>query len=97
MVQIFFYISVNFLIRFSGNEFSQDCCGHHSAKCHVWEKVYLLSSRSQSYSPIRPHDFSECSISLTTWLWNDFLFDGVRESGEYTDPVTFSVSMPKLA
>ena len=65
----FFCISVNFIISVSGKEFFQDCFGHHSVKCHVWEKVYLLSYGSQSYWPSRLHDFSDCSISLTTWLF----------------------------
>ena len=34
----FFAISGNFVTRFSGNVFSQDCSGH-SVKCNVWEKV----------------------------------------------------------
>ena len=34
-----FAFSGNFTIRFYGNEFSQDCSGHYSVKCHVWEKV----------------------------------------------------------
>ena len=33
----------------SGNEFFQDCSGHHSVKDHVWEKIYLLSYGSKSY------------------------------------------------
>ena len=45
----FLAFSENFIIRFSGNEFSQDCSGHDSVKCHVWEKVYLLSYGSKSY------------------------------------------------
>ena len=28
-------------------------------------------------------------------IWNDFLFDGVIQSDEYTDTATFSVSIPK--
>ena len=64
----FFAFSGNVIIRFSGNEFSQDRSGHYSVKCHVWEKVWLLSFRSKSYWSIRLHDFSECSFSLTTWL-----------------------------
>ena len=35
------FSEVNFIIRFSGNEFSQDCSVHHSFKCHVLEKLYL--------------------------------------------------------
>ena len=34
----FFAISGNFVTRFSGKVFSQDCSGH-SVKCNVWEKV----------------------------------------------------------
>ena len=34
--------SVNLIIRFSGNYFSQDCFSHYSLKCHVWEKVQLF-------------------------------------------------------
>ena len=30
-------------------------------------------------------------------IWNDFLFDSVIQSDEYTDTVTFSVSIPKLS
>ena len=65
----------NFMIRFSGNEFSQDCSGHYSVKCHVWEKVYLLSYGSKSHWPIILHDFSECSFSLTTWLVRVIMID----------------------
>ena len=36
-------------IKFSGNKFSQDCSGHYSVKCHVSEKVWLLSYGSKSY------------------------------------------------
>ena len=39
----------NFIIRFSGSEFSQDCSGHYSVKLYVWEKVLLLSYGSKSY------------------------------------------------
>ena len=35
----FFAFSGDFIIRFPVNEFSQDCSGHYSVKCHVWEKV----------------------------------------------------------
>ena len=35
----FFAFSENFIIRFSGNEFSQDCYDHYSVKCHFREKV----------------------------------------------------------
>ena len=64
-----FCISVNFIIRFSGKEFFQYFSGHYSVKDHVWEKVYLLSYGSESYWPIRLHDFSESSISLTVWVF----------------------------
>ena len=39
LVLRFFAFSGNFIIKFSGNEFSQDCSGHYSVKCHVWEKI----------------------------------------------------------
>ena len=35
----FFAFSGNSIIRFSGNEFSQDCSGHYSMKSHACEKV----------------------------------------------------------
>ena len=36
---VFFAFSGTFIIRFSGNDFSQGYIGHCSVKCHVWEKV----------------------------------------------------------
>ena len=65
----FFAFSVDFIIRFSVNKFPKDSSGHYSVKCHVWEKVYLLSYEAKSYWPVRLHDFSECSFSLTTRLF----------------------------
>ena len=43
----FFAFSGNF-IRFSENEFSKNCSGHYSVKCHAWKKVQLLSYESKS-------------------------------------------------
>ena len=42
---VFFAFSGTFIIRFSGNDFSQGYIGH----CHVWEKVQLLSYGSKIY------------------------------------------------
>ena len=30
-------------------------------------------------------------------VWNEYLFDGVRESGKYPDAEILSVSIPKIA
>ena len=32
-------ISGNFIITFAVSQFSHGCCGHHSVKGHVWEKI----------------------------------------------------------
>ena len=45
----FFAFSGNFIIKFYGNEFFQDCSGHYSMKCHVLEKVWLLGYGSKTY------------------------------------------------
>ena len=61
--------SENFIIGFSWNEFSQNCFGHYSVKFHAREKIYLLSCGLKSHWPIRLHDFSEYSFSLTLWVF----------------------------
>ena len=71
----FFAFSGNFIIRFSGNEFSQDCSPHYFVKSHVWEKIQLLSYGSRSYLAIRLHYFSEYSLALTTSLFRMIIID----------------------
>ena len=61
--------SENFIIGFSGNEFSQNCFGHYSVKFHATERIYLLSCGLKSHWSIRLLDFSEYSFSLTFWVF----------------------------
>ena len=77
----FFAFSENFIIRFSGNEFPQDCSGHYSVKYHVWQKFSLLRYGSKNYWPITFHDFCECNFSLTTWLFGIIVIVEQRPSG----------------
>ena len=58
-----FAFSGNFIVRFYGNEFSQDLSGQYSLKCHVWEKCKLL------------HGFAECSFFLNIWQFGMIIVD----------------------
>ena len=66
----FFCISVNIIIRFSGNEFSQYCSGHHSVKCHLGKGLFVeLWVRNLKYLESCLIDFKFC-LSVKYVMFN---------------------------
>ena len=65
----FLHFQKTLSLDFLEMNFSQNCFGHYSVKFHAREKIYLLSCGLKSHWPIRLHDFSEYSFSLTFWVF----------------------------